>query len=542
MPNVREVTYQLFRDLGLTTMFGNPGSTEEPFLKNFPSDFRYVLALQEASAVAMADGFAQATGRPALVNLHTAAGTGNAMCSILTALKNKTPLIITAGQQTREMILIEPYLTNVDATTVPRPFVKWAYETVRANETPDAIMRAYATALQPPAGPVYLSLPLDDWEKPCDSPAVVRTVSSRVAPDLARVKEFARKLAQARSPVLIYGPDVDRSGGWKEAVALAEALGATVWAAPAPERVPFPENHPLYAGGLPWAIGPLSKKLEGYDVALVVGAQVFRYYPYAPGAYIPKGLQLLHISGDPMETARAPVGDSMLGDPALSMTALLDVLAVQKPKGGQAREKIGHRMAAHPPAAPTAQKSGVLTAAQLFTALNEIRRPHAILVEESPSNDAALHAAWPLTEPGSYFTMASGGLGWDVPAAVGIALGERESGQNRPVVAVIGDGSFQYSVQAIYTAARQQLPVLYVVPDNGEYGVLKAFAQYEQTPGVPGLDLPGIDIVSLAAGYGCDATRVQDIAGFKKAAAGAWTKKKPTVVVVPIAREVPPLL
>lgn len=155
---VYDATYNLLRTLGLTTIFGNPGSTEQPFLKNFPSDFQYILGLQEASAVAMADGFAQATKKPVLVNLHTCAGTGNAMGNIMTAYQNKTPLVITAGQQTREMVLCEPLLTNRDETTLPRPWVKWAYQPVRAQDVPGAIMRAYAIALQPPSGPVFLSI------------------------------------------------------------------------------------------------------------------------------------------------------------------------------------------------------------------------------------------------------------------------------------------------------------------------------------------------------------------------------------------------
>ena len=164
--SIHEVTYDLLRELGLTTVFGNPGSTEETFLKNFPDDFTYVLGLQEASVVAMADGFAQSTGKPALVNVHTAAGMGNAMGNLVAAAKGNTPLIVTAGQQTREMVLCEPYLTNKDETVFPQPWVKWAYEPKRAEDVPGAIMRAYAVALQPPAGPVFVSIPLDDWEKP----------------------------------------------------------------------------------------------------------------------------------------------------------------------------------------------------------------------------------------------------------------------------------------------------------------------------------------------------------------------------------------
>src|SRR5246127_4832990 len=202
---VYDATYNLLRKLGLTTVFGNPGSTEQPFLKNLPKDFEYVLGLQEATAVAMADGFAQATGKPALLNLHTSAGTGHGMGNIMTAFQNKTPLIITAGQQTREMILCDPYLTNRDETTLPRPWVKWAYQPVRAQDVPGAIMRAYTIALQPPAGPVFVSIPLDDWEKPALGPAVVRTVSHRVSPDAERLRGFAQRISAAQRPVLVFG-------------------------------------------------------------------------------------------------------------------------------------------------------------------------------------------------------------------------------------------------------------------------------------------------------------------------------------------------
>jgi benzoylformate decarboxylase len=540
--NVRDVTFDLLRAYGLTTVFGNVGSTEETFLKEFPSDFRYVLGLQEASVIAMADGFAQATRHPALVNLHTGAGLGNAMGNLLTAFQNKTPLIVTAGQQTREMLLLEPWLTNVEATTLPRPWVKWAYEPARAEDVPAAFMRAIATALQPPSGPVFLSLPLDDWDKPCEGPAVVRTVGTRVAPDPARLSEFADALRHASSPVLVFGAAVARGDGWDEAVALADALGAPVWAAPASERAPFPEDHPLYCGGLPFAIAPLSKMLEGHDVALVVGAPVFRYYPYVPGPYLPPGLRLLHVSDDPAETARAPVGDSLIGDAVLSIAALKDLLAGHTPSTGKRLQRLQHRMAPHPTAVGGVSGDSRLSVAQVFTALNHVRPAHAVLVEETPSNLSALHAAWAITEPDTFYTFASGGLGWNLPASVGIALAERDTGRNRPVIAIIGDGSFQYSVQSIWSAAQHHLRMLIVVMRNAEYAILKSFAVLEQAPGVPGLDLPGLDIVSIARGYGCDAAHVEDLGAIKHAAEGAWTKDVPTVLEIPISPEVPPLI
>jgi benzoylformate decarboxylase len=541
MTNVRDVTYQLLRELGLTTVFGNVGSTEETFLKNFPSDFRYVLAPQEASVVGIADGYAQATRRPALVNLHTTA-TANGIGNIATAFQNKTPLIVTAGQQTREMLLMEPWLTNVEPTMLPRPWVKWAYEPVRAEDIPAAFMRAVATALQPPAGPVFLSLPLGDWEQPCESPAVVRTVSQRIGPDPLRLIEFAKTLAEAQSPVLIYGAAIARGNGWREGVAFAEALGAPVWAAPASERAPFPEDPPLYSGGLPFAMGPLSKKLEGHDVALIIGAPVFRYYPYVPGPYLPNGLRLLHISDDPAETSRAPVGDSLLGDPVLSLVALKEFFRDSKPKTTKARETLAHRMAPHAPGKISAAGDAKPTAAQVFQALNEIRRPNTVLVEESPSNLGDLHKEWPVTEPDTFYTFSSGILGGNLPASVGIALAERDSGRNRPVIVVMGDGSFQYSVQSLWTAAQLHLPLLVIVLRNDEYCILKSFAVLEETPGVPGLDIPGFDPVSIAKGYGCDSERLEDLGAIKKAAIAAWSKSKPTVLEIPISAQVPPLI
>ncbi|HEY6762331.1 MAG TPA: benzoylformate decarboxylase [Baekduia sp.] len=536
---VRDVTFDLLRAHGMTTIFGNVGSTEETFLKDFPSDFRYVLGLQEASVIAMADGFAQAMRGPALVNVHTSAGLGNAMGNVMTAFQNKTPLIVTAGQQTREMLLLEPFLTNVEATVMPRPWVKWAYEPVRAEDVPASFMRAIATALQPPAWPVFLSLPLDDWDKPCASPAVVRTVATRVAPDPARLREFAEAIRQASAPVLIYGAGVDRGQGWDAAVALAETLGAPVWTAPASERAPFPEDHPLHRGWLPFAIGPLSERLEGHDLALVVGAPVFRYYPWMPGPYVPPGLRLLHVSDDPAESARAPVGDSLVGDAALALAGLHDLVAGDASPVSERPHQAPSRPAL---AGGSAAGDGRLTPAQVFTALNEVRPAHAVLVEESPSNVADLHAAWPITEPDTFYTMGSGGLGWDLPASVGIALAERDSGRDRPVVVIMGDGSFQYSVQSIWSAAQLRLPILIVVLRNEEYAILKAFAAAEETPGVPGLDLPGLDCVSIAKGYGCDAARLDDLGAIKRAAAEAWTKDGPTVLEIPITRDVPPLI
>ncbi|MFD7736733.1 benzoylformate decarboxylase [Streptomyces sp. MJM8645] len=522
---VRTVTYDLLRTLGLTTVFGNPGSTEEPFLQDFPADFGYVLALQEASALAMADAFAQVTGRPALVNLHSSAGTGNALGNLVAAHHGNTPLIVTAGQQHRELVIGEPYLGNREATQLPKPWVKWSYEPACAEDVPEAFMRAYAQALQPPAGPVYLSIPMDDWKRPLSGFTRVRTVSERVAPDPGRLRAFAERITASRRPALVFGPEVDRSGGWDAAVALAERLRAAVYGAPLGDRVSFPEDHPLFAGPLGMSVKTISDRLAGHDLVVVIGAEVFRYYPYVPGDYLPPGTGLLQITGDPEAAAAARVGDSLLGDPRRAIELLLDLV-----------EEGSARTAPEPMPRPRVLPSAPdrpLTPPEVYAALSRVRPPDAVIVNESTSTMAQQLEWLPTTRSGSFFATASGGIGWAVPAAVGVALADRDRGTRRPVVGLIGDGSFQYSVQALYTAARHRLPIVYVVMRNHEYSILKSFALLEDTPGVPGLDLPGLDVASVARGFGCHAVDVETTEDLEREFTAALTADTPTVIVVP---------
>jgi benzoylformate decarboxylase len=523
--SVHEVTYDLLRALGLTTVFGNPGSTEQTFLKDFPDDFTYVLGLQEASVMAMADGFAQSTGRPALVNVHTAAGTGNAMGSLIAAFKGNTPLIVTAGQQTREMVLCEPYLSNPDETVLPQPWVKWAYEPKRAEDVPAAFMRAYTVALQPPAGPVYLSIPLDDWEKPALGPAVIRTFSERVSPDATRLRGFAQRINAAQRPVLVLGPEVDRSGAWDAGVAFAEKVGAAVYSSALPDRASFPEDHRLFQGQLPMTVGGVSETLQGHDLVVVIGAQVFRYYPWVAGEYLPEGTELLQITSDPRLAATAPVGDSLIGDALLTLQQLVDLVDDRSNRN----VPVAHR----PTDDVDLTGSAPLSADAVWATLRDVKPADSPLVTESTSTLAQQMRFLPTTRPASFFATASGGIGWGVPGAVGIALGDRARGVKRTVVATIGDGSFQYSVQSIWTAAQHKLPIIFVVMRNGEYSILKSFAVLEQTPGVPGLDLPGLDIGSLANGFGCRTVDVDSTEELAREFTAALDADGPTVIVVP---------
>ncbi len=291
-------------------------------LKNFPSDFQYILGLQEASVVGMADGYSQATRKPAVAVLHTGAGTGNGMGNILTAFLNKTPLIIIAGRQTRQMLIGDPYLTNRDATMLPIPWVKWSYQPVRAEDVPAALVRAIAIATMPPAGPVFLSIPSDDWVAEIDSAPAIRTVSTIVAPDPERLADFAIRISKARKVALVLGEEVDMSLGWQAAVKLAKLLNVPVFLVPLSERAVFPEDHPLFQGSLPIARGPLSTALKSFDLALVIGAEIWRYYPYAAGPVSPPGLELLQITNDPHDAGSALVGDSLLSDARLALEGL----------------------------------------------------------------------------------------------------------------------------------------------------------------------------------------------------------------------------
>ncbi|MDH6144542.1 benzoylformate decarboxylase [Kitasatospora sp. GP30] len=521
---VHSVTYDLLRTLGLTTVFGNPGSTEEPFLQDFPDDFSYVLALQEASVIAMADAFAQVTGRPALVNVHSSAGLGNALGNLVTAYHGNTPLIVTSGQQHREMLIGEPYLANRDATLFPRPWVKWSYEPARAEDVPEAFMRAYAMALQPPAGPVHLSIPLDDWQRPLAGPARLRGVSERVLPDERRLRLFADRISASSRPALVFGPEVDRGGGWDAAVALAERLRAAVYGAPLLDRASFPEDHPLFCGPLGISIKEIGDRMAGHDLVVVIGGEVFRYYPYVPGDYLPAGTSLLQITGDPDVAAAARMGDSLLGDPKAAIDLLLEQVADGSARSAPVPMARPRRLPSTP--------SSPLTPPEVYAALSRVRPPDAVIVNESTSTMPQQLEWLPTVRSGSFFATASGGIGWATPAAVGVALADRARGVSRPVIGLIGDGSFQYSVQAIWTAAQHRLPIVYVVMRNGEYSILKSFAELEQTPGVPGLDLPGLDIASLARGFGCHAVNVDSAKGLEDEFTQALAADGPTVLVV----------
>ena len=366
---------------------------------------------------------------------------------------------------------------------------------------------------------------MDDWNKPALGPPVIRTVSHRVAPDEARLGEFAEWLNKAKRPMLVFGPEVDRSGGWDVGVALAERVRAEVYGAPLPDRVSFPEDHPLYRGQLPMTIAGVNEVLRGHDLVMVIGAQVFRYYPYVAGDYLSEGTQLLQITSDPGLAGAAPVGQSILSDSRLALEKLLDVVK-------DATDRLAPAPLARKHTLPDAPSSP-LTPAEVYSTLSAVRPADSVLVTESTSTMAEQQEWLPTIRSGSFYATASGGIGWGVPAAVGVALGDRARRAERTVIATIGDGSFQYSVQAIWTAAQHELPIVFIVMRNGEYSILKSFALLEEAPGVPGMDLPGIDIASMATGFGCRALHADTAEDLTQQFTTALTADGPTVIVVP---------
>jgi benzoylformate decarboxylase len=526
MPTVREAAFDLFRAQGMTTMFGNPGSTELPMLADYPSDFRYVLGLQEAVVVGMADGYAQASGRTALTNLHTAPGVGNAMGAIFNAQANHSPLLITAGQQTRSQMTLQANLTNRDATRMPHPLVKWAYEPPRAEDVPLALARGAHMASLPPKGPVFVSIPMDDWYAEVDEgeagEAIRRGVNGRAVASPDSVGRLAGHLDSARNPVMVAGPDIDASGGWDAAVGLAERQRLPVWATPAPGggRIGFPEGHPNFRGVLPPAIGPVAQTLEGHDLILVVGSSVFPYYPHIPGPLLPEGSTLVAITSDPDEAARAPMGYAIVADVGLTLEALLEAVPESSRPAPEPNEPPTEIPATDP-----------LNPSTVHSALAEVIPEDAIVVLESPSSTLALRNQLRLSRPGSYYFGAGGGLGFGLSASIGIQLAEPD----RPVVCVLGEGSVQYAVTAFWSAVAYRTPVTFLVLRNEEYAILKWFADVEQVSGAPGLDLPALDCAAVAEGYGVTAHRAKERDEVAGALAKALASPQPELVEVPVA-------
>jgi benzoylformate decarboxylase len=445
------------------------------------------------------------------------------MGNIFTAYRNRTPMVITAGQQARSILPFEPFLFASDAAKLPEPYVKWAVEPARGEDVPLAIARAYYLAMQEPCGPTFVSIPVDDWDKPTDA-IQSRRVSRALHPDPALAADIAAMLDRSERPVFVVGFGVDRNGAWDEAVALAERHQALVWASPMSSRCSFPERHPLFAGFLPPMREQIVKLLDGHDLIVALGAPLFTYHIEGFGPHVPPGASVVQIIDDPNVAAWTPLGTALVCNVRHGVAAILE-----QSKPPQRAAPRGRS------APPRVTADDGLTIAYLMQTLAEERPADSILVEESPSSRKTMQAYLAIERPNSFFTCASGGLGHSMPASVGIALAESSRAPARRVIGLFGDGSAMYSIQSLWTAADLNLPMTIVIVNNGGYAALSEFTAHFNIKQLIGTKLPGLDFVGLAHAMGCDGARVDRAQGLAPALRHALLSPGPFVLDVVVA-------
>ncbi|MFZ3566870.1 thiamine pyrophosphate-dependent enzyme [Streptomyces sp. BH097] len=522
---VKDRTFDVLRQYGLTTLFSNPGSTEVGFLADLPADIEFVLGLHEGSVVGMATGHALASGRPALVLLHTTAGYGNAVSALATARANRAPLVVVVGQQDRRHLAHEPFLAGrLDGLAGQYPV--WQHTPARPQDVPGAVARAWHEAREG-RGPAMVVVPMDDWLAPADEDAPlaapVAVQGGRRASDSA-IEDLAELLGKAEKPCLVAGAGNDSPEGWAALVPLAERLGCPVFQEAFGARAGFPQDHRLFAGHLPAVRSGLRKVLAPYDAVLVVGAAPFRQYPYAPGDFTEPGTRLAVITDDPEEAHRSPAECVLLAEPADSVRRLTALLP--------ARTGSPQPVRRNPPAPP--EEGEPLRAAHVLAALAARLDPQTVVVEETPSSRPDLHALLPARAPFGFLSAAMGGLGFAMPAAVGV----RRAAPDRPVVAVLGDGSSLYSVQALWSAAHYGVGVLFVVLANGRYAIMDRLAEREGAAAPAWPAFTELRVSALARGLGCPAERVEDHAALlsvlDKVMPGLADRQEPLVLEVSV--------
>jgi benzoylformate decarboxylase len=526
---VRDATYAVLRDRGMTTMFSNPGSTEVPFLGGLPADFEFVLGLHEGSVVGMATGWALARSRPALVLIHTTAGLGNAVGALATARVNRAPLVVVVGQQDRRHLALEPFLAG-RLEGLAGTYPVWVNQPVRAQDVPGVVDRAWHEAATH-RGPALVIVPMDDWaaEPTADEEqASPRTIVRATAADRAGVRALAGQLEDAESPALVVGAGADDPETRAALVALAERLDAPVWQESFGARAAFPQDHPLFAGHLPADRPRLREALAPHDAVLVVGAPIFRQYPFAPGRLVLEDTRILLITADPEEAHRSPADLALLAPPASACGQLVELLPAR-----ERRDRAPRTIDRIPPPA----SGEPLRAAHVLDALAERLPPEAILVEETPSSRPDLHQRVPAVSYLGFVSAAMGGLGFALPGAIGLRMGA----PGRPVVAVVGDGSSLYQIQSLWTAAHYRVGALFLVLQNRGYAVMDHLAQGEGASAVPWPALDGIDLVGLAAALSCPARAVRTydelVAALDEVLPTLADRDEPLLLDVAVARD-----
>lgn len=551
----RHAFLDVLQQEGVEYIFGNPGTTELPLMDGLVDrpEIKYILALQESSAVGIADGYAQASGKVGVLNLHVSPGLGNAMGVLYDSWRMKTPLLVTAGQQDQRMQLSEPVLWS-ELIPLMRMYAKWTWEPRSIKDLVIATRRALKVARTPPTGMVFLSLPMDVlygeseaelWSTP--------STPTRLRADRTALEQAATLLLRAKHPIMVVGDDVAQSDALHEITQVAELLGARVFSDTFPGRTDFPADHPLYQGILVRTQPAVRAILEQADLLLAVGAEVFPFSLPSEVEPVPANLTIVHMHSDPWEIGKNyPAKVGIIGDLKASLPELGQILG-EKLAPAQ-RDAARKRAEAARQAKQAAYESLTSLAAEvanrlpmpaavLMQAIAETIPPETIIVDESITSGATLRDFLVRNTADSFFGMRGGGLGWGLPAAVGVKLAK----PHRPVVGIIGDGSALYVNQALWTAAHYQLPVVWVICNNAQYMILKrrlhayggAAAKAEQYIGLDMMD-PEVDFLALARAMGVHGVRADTADAVSKALREALSRHGPTLIDVPIERSLKP--
>lgn len=549
---------QMLADAGVPYLFGNPGTTELPLMDALIDDrrIRYILGLQEVPVMAMADGYAQASRKLGVVNLHISCGLGHAMGILYNAFRAGTPLLVTAGQQDRRLMLEEPILWG-QMVEVARPWTKWAVEVNRVQDLPTALRRAIQTALTPPTGPVFLSIPIDVQSEIAEldlTPA--KPLDRRVRPPLGALQQAALTLAQATNPAILVGSRVVEADAVTELVGVAEQLGAPVISESGTThgRLSFPTDHPLYAHGLPLWSPEVRNRLNDFDCLLVVGMDLLRQYVYyEPSRAIPEHIRIVHLDEDPWQLGKNyPVEVGLIGDPKVGLAELGQLLAQtftpEQRDAGVARAARWQAVHAEQRAqleadAAAARDRRPLAPLAMMASLARILPPNVAVVEEAvTTTNTTFERLGVLKDPTGYFGHRGWALGW----GLGCALGVKLAWPDRPVLALLGEGAAMYGIQGLWSAARYQLPVTFIICNNAQYQILKVGANQLGLPGAQsgqfvGLDLvqPEVDFVGLAKSLGIEAVRITEPAELAAQAYQSMTGDKPRLIEVPLERGTP---
>jgi len=524
MPSGAERVIELLRDEGVDRVFGNPGSTELAFVDALVrcDDIDYVLGLHEGCVVPMADGYAQATGRPAFVNLHTVSGLGNAIGVLANAKANGTPLVVTAGQQDVALLPHGPLL-GYDLVSMARPVVKWAAEVRSEAELGVMLRRAFLDAAAAPAGPVFLSLPHDIMHgaAPTALPARSRLLPAGIA---AGTGEIADLLAAARTPLVIVGQELATEAGSRAVIRLAEKLGAPLYGAFNNQRGVVPPGHPLWRGDMPAMAAAIATTLAPHDCILYAGGQAFQLFGGPAGPLLPPESKLIHIAPDPSQLGRSVAATiGAFGD----LASTLDAIADHLPDRAAPLPAVPS-----PPADPQSLRFDALAACRI---LLEAMPDDAILHHELPTVGHAMRSLFRWRSTDQFFSSKQT-IGWAMGAAVGVSLGHDRA---RRSIAIVGDGSAAFSLPALWSAAQQKVPVIFAIVDNRGYEILEMMTRMmtgQRANRSPAFDIgePALDFAGIARGFGVHGTVVSDADGLREEIGRALASTGPTLIHVKV--------